>query len=549
MLKKVDVSFNLLSIIFFFIPFPTIIISMADFLINLVGPLPQGDLLVLGALFVVYSFIFYVAAQIFLRVFAHVAGRTETDLDDRILAKINKLVMVLAFLTSGLLALDYSYPHLYVLGVPLPKIYEVSILIVIAVMINRVVHEILSWYGREVAPKTESKLDEEILPLLNTVSKIFIFGVFALFIMGQLGIEIGPLLAGLGIAGLAVGLALQDTLSNFFAGIHLLTDRPFKEGDLIGVDATTTGTIAKIGWRSTKIRTPDNNFVIIPNAKLAQSVVTNYFAPNQRAQFVGEIGVSYNSDVELVERTIYDTLKAVQETNESCSKTDEPWVRLDRFGDFALTFKYGFFATRYDKRFEVVKQFNKDLFRAFKSKGIEIPYPVMTVVNGNTGPSMPTKPPALSADIKLPEPQLTFETQPIRAPEPAVNPENSLPSPPMEQKLQFEFNDKPLSPEASVPDDVAEPSETEPKLDKSRVAQLLEEIKGPKLPDFRDEPQLEADDAKVNEAIEDTFTSRRGDRKAKKPEPRKDEKSKSASSERKRKFIEELRKKMEEDFE
>jgi small-conductance mechanosensitive channel len=320
-----------------------------------------------------------------IKIFSFLARKTKTDLDDKIIEKLNTPLRLFATISAIYAAIQYSFPGFVFFGMPVPSIYLVLFYALLAVAVNRVADVFLVWYGREIVPNTSSKVDNEIFPFLRNIIKIAIYAIFAVFVLEQLGVAIAPLLAGLGIAGLAVGLALQDTLSNFFAGIHILTDKPFREGDFISLDNGVSGTIDTIGWRSSRIKNLDGNHIIIPNGKLSQSVITNYYAPDQKAQIIGEIGVSYEMDIDSVEKIIFDSIKLVQSRNDYFSKAEEPWVRFDKFGEYSLIFKYGYYVTKFEKRFGILKDLNRELFYTFKKNGIEIPFPVYTIRSETSG--------------------------------------------------------------------------------------------------------------------------------------------------------------------
>ncbi len=129
-----------------------------------------------------------------------------------------------------------------------------------------------------------------------TFVKVVIWITGGLVLLGGLGISITPLLTALGVGGLAVALALQDTLSNFFAGIHLLIEQPVRVGDFIKLESGQEGYVADIGWRTTRIRMLPNNMVILPNSKLTQSILTNYYLPEPRMAVLLPISVSYKAD-------------------------------------------------------------------------------------------------------------------------------------------------------------------------------------------------------------------------------------------------------------
>lgn len=229
----------------------------------------------------------------------------------------------------------------------------------------------------------EEREEVEVGPYVGVIRKLVNIGVFillVLLVLGQLGYKITPLLTSLGIAGVAVALALQDTLGNLFAGFYILFDRPLKVGDYVKLDTGDEGFVTEIGWRNTKIRPWANNAVVIPNAKLAQSVITNYYLPEQRQNVYIPCGVDYNSDLEHVERVCIQVGKEVMEQVEGSDDEWEPVVRYKEFADsninFLLVLRIKEFGVQYLLSHECIKA----LHRRFKEEGIEISWPVSKLV-------------------------------------------------------------------------------------------------------------------------------------------------------------------------
>ena len=158
---------------------------------------------------------------------------------------------------------------------------------------------LIAWYLRAIAARSTIDLDAKLLPPIRRVLPLTIYFVGALVALDNLDISISPLLAGLGIGGLAVALAVQPTLSNFFAGTYLVTEGELKEGDFIELESGPSGYIAGVDWRSTKIRSRYNNLIIVPNSHMASSVVTNYSSPSPAMNVIVTCGVSYDADLEL----------------------------------------------------------------------------------------------------------------------------------------------------------------------------------------------------------------------------------------------------------
>lgn len=173
--------------------------------------------------------------------------------------------------------------------------------------------------------------------LMKGVLRGFIIGVGVLIFLDMMGISITPILASLGIGSLAIALALQDTLSNFFAGLYVTIDKPVQIGDLIRLESGNEGFVLDIGWRSTRLRTLANNVVIIPNAKLMGSIITNYDLPGKDLVMTLETAVCYASDLDRIERVTREAAKEVIAKIPGPVTDFEPVVRFHTFGGFGYS--------------------------------------------------------------------------------------------------------------------------------------------------------------------------------------------------------------------
>ena len=143
----------------------------------------------------------------------------------------------------------------------------------------------IAYYGKKFAAKTKSTMDDSLIPLVEKFTKWFFVIIALLIIFSKWGVDIGAVLAGLGIAGIAIGFAVKDSLANIFGGISLILDKNFKVGDKIKIDSGDVGVIEDIGLRSTKLKDYDNHLIIVPNGKLANSKIVNYVKPNPKLKF------------------------------------------------------------------------------------------------------------------------------------------------------------------------------------------------------------------------------------------------------------------------
>lgn len=247
----------------------------------------------------------------------------------------------------------------------------------------------IDWYLTHIVPRTETSFDDQIVPLLRRFLRVFIYGIALILILDAFGQSVGLLLGGLGITGLAVALALQPTLTNFFAGTYVMSDHAIRPGDYIELHGGPAGYVVEVGWRTTKIRTWWNTLVIIPNSAMADTIVTNYQGPDPALNVLLSGGVSYTSDLRRVEEVCLDVARQVIADNDEAVKTMDPFFGFDSFADSNVTFWIFLQATDRVGSFVVTNDLIKRLHARFAAEGIEINYPVRKIVfaDGAPGPS------------------------------------------------------------------------------------------------------------------------------------------------------------------
>jgi small-conductance mechanosensitive channel len=211
------------------------------------------------------------------------------------------------------------------------------------------------------------------------ITRILVFVIGFLIVMQHFGISITPILTALGVGGLAVALALQDTLSALFSGLQILAARQIRPGDFIQLETGESGEVIDITWRNTIIRALPNNEIIIPNSKMASSIVTNYQLPHTELSVLLECGVAYGSDLALVERLVCEEAAAIVAELEGEFEDWEPLVRYHTFGDSAIEFTIVLRAREFRDQYELKHQFIKRLKKRFDAEGIEIPFPQRVV--------------------------------------------------------------------------------------------------------------------------------------------------------------------------
>lgn len=206
----------------------------------------------------------------------------------------------------------------------------------------------------------------------------FVIGIGVLIFLDLMGISITPILASLGIGSLAVALALQDTLSNFFAGIYVTIDKPIQIGDFVKLDGGQQGYVTDIGWRTTRIRELSNNMIVIPNSKLMSGVITNYYVPTKILAVIVDLSVHYESDLAKVESVTVDVARQIMKTTPGAVADFEPFVRFHTFCDSGIGFSVIMQGKEFTDQYLIKHDFIKAVHERYKKEGIHIPYPTRT---------------------------------------------------------------------------------------------------------------------------------------------------------------------------
>tara|TARA_B100001245_G_scaffold217043_1_gene185228 strand:+ start:1936 stop:3063 length:1128 start_codon:yes stop_codon:yes gene_type:complete len=260
------------------------------------------------------------------------------------------------------------------------RVWQVSAIFIATFTFSHLSDRMIKWYLGNVAGKTATTLDDTLLPIFRRVLPITVYAIGTLIAIDNLGVSISPILAGLGIGGLAVALAVQPTLSNFFAGTYVVTEGELKAGDFIELDGGPSGYVESVGWRSTKIRSRFNNLVIIPNSRMAESIVTNYFSPTPAMNVIVTCGVSYESDLEQVESIALEEAEALVKESTHSIKDMDPFFGFSNFGDSNIDFFIFLQAVDRNGTFILKSQLMKRIHSRFTAEGIEINYPVRKLV-------------------------------------------------------------------------------------------------------------------------------------------------------------------------
>jgi small-conductance mechanosensitive channel len=301
------------------------------------------------------------------------AERTDTKIDDLIIKslRVPSVYWCIAIaLYIGIAVSDLPEKYVFYLSKSIHVIVILSITIAVATLAGKIFRTYIQ----------QSNLPLPTTGLAYGIIKGTILIMGFLIILTVLGVSITPLITALGVGGLAVALALQDTLANLFAGVHILVERSIRVGDFIRLETGQEGYVEDITWRTTRIRMLPNNMVVIPNSKLSQSIVTNYYLPEKRMSVLMPVSVSFASDPEHVERVLADEAKKAVGEIPGLLGDPEPLARfIPGFGESSLDFTLICHVSEVTDQYPVQHDLRKRIFRRFKEERIEIPFPQRTV--------------------------------------------------------------------------------------------------------------------------------------------------------------------------
>jgi len=306
-------------------------------------------------------------------IFLKISSKTSTDLDDLLLKKTSKPLNLITLLVSLIFSLkeiifiggidDFIFRVLY-------SLLAISVGYLIFIFVDIVLVRV--W--KKLSEKTESNIDDTIGQLVHEILRIVLIIIIAILILNIWGVNIGPLLAGLGIAGLAVALALQPMLSNIFSGVAIVLDGTFKVGDVIEI-GDKSGEVYKIGLRTTRIKSFDNEMIIIPNSEIANSTLKNFFQPDISIRVNIEFGVEYGVDPEYIKKIIIEEVEQIELIN----KEKEVQVLFLEMDDSSLNFKVRFWVDDIAKKWPTHQEAITRIYRRLYKEEIGIPYPQKTV--------------------------------------------------------------------------------------------------------------------------------------------------------------------------
>lgn len=324
------------------------------------------SLAIIFAVFLILRILIFVLERVILKL----TKKTKTDIDDIIIEKSSKPLTIAALLIGLRIAL-LELPFEENLESIFIKIIFSAIIVVVSYWAYAIANILIFRGWKKIVKKTKSEVDDSLVSLIHGVLKTIWILFTLLYVLNLWGIEIGPFLAGLGIGGVAIAFALQSSLGNIFGGVSIILDKTVKVGDLVYLDDGTKGKILHIGLRSTKIKTFDNELIIIPNGKLAESKIQNVTLPEPKSRVVIPFGVAYGSNVEKVKKIILAEIKKIK----NLSEDPEPSIKFLEMADSSINFKVYFHVDSFEHRLGAIDEANTRIYNILNKNKIEIPFP------------------------------------------------------------------------------------------------------------------------------------------------------------------------------
>ena len=351
-------------------------------------------LIIFGIAVLVSALSHYVIIPLAQRLSRH----TETELDDLVFLAIRRPVSVIIMVLGAYLAITVSShlsePQQGIVN----SLFTAAAIMSVILLIGRILAVTLDWYIARL-DVAQRGAGAHIIPMLRRLAVMAVYVMGGLLALEALGISVSPLIAGLGLGGLAVALAIQPTLANIFAGTYVMTEGVISPGDYIELQGGVAGYVIGVSWRSTRIRTWENNLVVIPNARLADTIITNYYEPEPPVNVFLTCGVSYDSDLAWVEAVSMDVMNRVLDTSPHGVKEYGAYFGFDNFGESNVDFWLFVQAKDRLAGFELRSELINELHRRFAEEGIVINYPVrvLQLPNGASpqGDGRPEAPPVI----------------------------------------------------------------------------------------------------------------------------------------------------------
>ena len=323
----------------------------------------------------------FIVVPVLVAVLRRLARRTRTPIDEILLRAVATPLRILVFALGARIALDaFELPaSAAIWGGHLTLVLGIG---AVAFAVDRGTHELIGAYVGT------SDFLHSSAGLLRLLARVAVYSLALLVLLGSMGISITPLVASLGVGSLAVALALQPSLQQMFAGLYLVMDRPIRVGDFVRIENGDEGQVEAIGWRTVRIRVLQDNVVIVPNDRMASSIIFNYSQPGPESLVLLQVGVAYNSDLDRVEAIALEAARSIAAETGLTDEAHGARVRFDSFGDSAIQVTVVVRARDVLDRIEIRSALLRRLHSRFRAEGIDIPFPIRTV-HLRDGPARP----------------------------------------------------------------------------------------------------------------------------------------------------------------
>ncbi|MEE8341834.1 MAG: mechanosensitive ion channel family protein [Candidatus Neomarinimicrobiota bacterium] len=304
------------------------------------------------------------------------AKRTNFKMDDLLLESVARQIIIwlgLAAVYYITITTDFLQPY----SVNIIKLVVLVLIVTITFAISKFLMGMIDvWSANQARSLPSTKI------FVNLVRAVILVIGF-LVALDYLGVSITPMLTALGVGGLAISLALKDTLSDVFAGLHILLSKKVKTGDFIELESGQTGNVTNITWRNTTILERTNNVFNVPNSRLSNAIIKNFDAVDKTFSARVPIGVAYESDLDHVEKVTIEVAKKVVAEIEGHDPKFIPFIRYSDFGESSINFKIFFKVTDFGAQYPIIHNFIKQILVRYNEEGINIPFPIRTLYHMN----------------------------------------------------------------------------------------------------------------------------------------------------------------------
>ncbi len=342
------------------------------------------QLAIAGIIVIVVAVVARILVLLIDRIVLRFTRRTKTTLDELIIGAVRTplfLLIILLGVQLGLIQLaflDDAWRQVF------QGVLFVGFVLVGSLLLYRLISNFLFWYGRNLAVKTETSIDEQLVPFLRRIVQLVILGIALIMILDRFGFNISGVVATLGVGSLALALAAQAFLADVIAGFLIMLDRPFSVGDRIQLPEAVMGEygdwgdVAEIGLRSTRIRSVDGVLLTVPNSKLTDGVVVNFShseSPNLRVR----VRLAVEPDLDNVQRAVREIKRIVAENPNISRSPREPQVVLREIEDYDVLVELRFYVDDARKMRTTKSEVIEEILRGFEEKGIELAVPMQVI--------------------------------------------------------------------------------------------------------------------------------------------------------------------------